>query len=153
MCLKQDVEYYSSNKKINDLPTEWPIRGKNRSKLVVACNNCFYPITFEEHIIHEIKNDINISLGIVIPLKKLFRKVGIFGDNPLDQWRTEAYCLNCGTILSFLSTYRHHLTDTNFEKIKHYINLDEKIIILWTTPLFRGSAIEAKNRFEQVNEF
>lgn len=153
MCLKQDVEYYSSNESINDSPAEWPIKSKNCPSLVVACNMCYYPITFEKHVIQEIRDENNISFGIVIPLNKLFKKVGIFGDNPLDQWRTEVYCPNCGTILSFLSNYRNCITESNFARVKHYINLDEQIIILWTIPLFRGSATEAKFRFEQVNEF
>lgn len=153
MCLNQDVEYYSSNESINDLPTEWPIRSKNCPRLIVACNICYYPITFEEHVVHEIKNEYNITFGIVIPLNKLFRRVGTFGNNPLEQWRTEVYCPNCGTILSFLSIYRNYLTESNFAKIKHCINLDEQIIILWTTPLFRGSTAEAKFRFDHVNEF
>lgn len=153
MCLFQDVEYYSSNESLNNLPNNWPIKSENCSKLIVACNICYYPITFEEHVIHEIRNEYNISFGIVIPLSKLFKKVGIFGGNPLEQWRTEVYCPNCGTILSFLSNYRNYITESNFAKVKHCINLDEQIVILWTTPLFRGSATEVKFHFEHVNEF
>lgn len=156
MCLKQDVEYYSSNESINNLQNlglDWPLKGKNYYKLLVACNICFYPITFEEHVVHEIRNEINISFGIVIPIRKLFKKVVIFGNNPLEQWRTEVYCQNCGTILSFLGTYRNYFSEENFAKIQQHLNLDEQIVILWTHPLYRGSAIEAKFRFDQVNNF
>lgn len=153
MCLKQDVEYYSSNEKINDLPTEWPIRSENCSKIIVACQICHYPITFEEHIVNEIKNDSNMPFGIVVPMKKLFRKVVTFGDNPLEQWRTEVYCPFCGTILSFLSTYRNHFSEANFMKIQQYINIDEQVVILWIHSLSRGLQSEVKSRFEQDNEF
>lgn len=155
MCFKQTVEYHSSSESINhlqDLNLEWPIKGKNCSNLIVACNFCYYPITFEENVIAEIRNDINISFGIVIPIRKIFKKVTISDDNPIEQWRTEVYCPNCGIILSFLSIYRYYLTETNFAKIKHCVNVDEQIVILWTYPLYRGSAIEAKSCFEFFNE-
>lgn len=156
MCLKNNVEYYSSNESINNLQNlelNWPIKGENQHKTVVACNICYYPITFEEHIVDEIRNENNISFGIVIPILKLFKKVKIRGDNPLEQWRTEIYCPNCGTFLSFLGIYRNYLTESNFIKIKHYTSVGEQIIILWTYPLYRGATKEAKTRFEQANQF
>lgn len=155
MCLNRDVEYYSSNESLSDSQTlqlEWPFKHKNCPELIIACSTCYYPITFEEHIIHEIRNEIDISFGIVIPLSKLFRGVKIFGDNPLVQWRTEVYCPNCGIILSFLSAYGNYFTESNFAKIKYYINLDEQIVILWSNSLYRGSVIEARFRFDQTNK-
>lgn len=156
MCLKRDTEYYSSTESINehdDLNLEWPLGNESTSRLIVACNICSYPITYEEHIVDEIRNENNISFGIVIPKGKLFRKVGIFCDNSLEQWRTEVYCPNCGIILSFLSPHRNCSTVANFTKIIRYSNLSEQIVILWTYPLFRGSYMEAKSRFTQLNEF
>lgn len=156
MCLKRDIEYYSSNDSINELEAsdlEWPLGNQSDQKLIVACNNCFYPITFEEHVIDEIRDEKNISFGIVIPIKKLFKKVGIYLNNPLEEWRTEVYCPNCGLVLSFLSPRRHKLTERNFAKVFHYINSGKQIVILWTHPLFRGSESEAKSCFDQVNEF
>lgn len=156
MCLNHDVEYNSSNESINNLQNrdlDWPIKGKNQHKLIVACNICYYPITFEEHIVDEIRNENNSSFGIVIPMVKLFKKVKIFGDNPLESWRTEIYCPNCGIILSFLDAHKNYLAESNFEKIQHYINFGEQIVILWIYPLYRGAAIEAKTRFEQIDEF
>lgn len=156
MYLYHDIEYYSSNESINSIQNrdlEWPLRGKNCSKLIVACNICYYPITFEEHVVDEIRDENNISFGVVIPMRKLFKKIAISGENPLVQWRTEVYCPNCGTILSFLGTYRNYLTVVNFAKIQYYINFDEQIVFLWTYPLYRGSAIEAKSRFDQFNEY
>lgn len=156
MCLKRDVEYFSSNESINNLQNfelQWPIKSKNCSDSIVACYMCYYPITFENHVIDEIRDENNKSIGIVILMKNLFKKVRIFGDNPLEQWRTEVYCPNCGTILSILGIYRNYLMENNFSKIQHYQNFDEQFVILWTYPLYRGSAIEAKISFEQANEF
>lgn len=153
MYLIQDVEYYSSNETINDLPTEWPIKTNNCPKQVLACNICFYPIAFEKHMIHEIRSENNISFAIVIPIRKLFKKVGIIGKNYFEQWRNTVYCLSCGTILSFMSTYGNPLTPANVIKMQQLTNIDDEIVILWSRALFRGSAIEAKSRFEQIIEF
>lgn len=155
MCLKQNVEYHSSNESINQLQDqnlEWPIKEKNCSNLIIACNFCYYPIAFEESVIDEIRNEINISFGIVIPIRKLFKEVYISDENFIDQWRTEVYCPNCGTILSFLGIYRYYLTETNFAKLERCKNHDEQIVILRTYPLYRGSAIEARSCFEQIYE-
>lgn len=155
MQLKKDIEYYSSSETINyfeDSDLEWPlIKGSNR-KLIVACDICYYPITFEEHVIDEIRNENNISFAIVIPIKKLFKKVGICCDDPLEQWQTEVYCPNCGIVLSFLNSHQNDLSVTNFAKITNYTCFDVQIVILWTHPLFRGSEAEAYSRFKQMQE-
>lgn len=154
MCLKRDIEYYSSTESpdiFQNINLDWPLEQVTDTRLIVACNICFYPITFEEHIVDEIKNENNITFGVVIPIKKLFRWVGVFCENPLEQWRTEVFCPNCGLILSFINPYRHNLTGENFSKIYRYINFGEQIVILWFYPLFRGSDAEAYSRFTQIN--
>lgn len=150
MQLKRDIEYRSSQESLDCLgesPMEWPLDAQYRNKLVVACNTCFYPITFEEHILCEIRDENNIPFGIVILMKRLFKKVGVFADNQINQWRTEVFCPNCGLILSFLSPHRNEISLTNFAKIIHFGNSDEEFVILWTRPLFRGSASRAYNCF------
>lgn len=150
MQLKRDIEFKSSHEEINcleDIHMEWPLDEQYKNKLIVACNTCYYPIAFEEHILQDIRNENNISFGIVIPIKKLFKKIGILEENPLNQWRTEVFCPNCGLILSFLSPHRNKISLTNFAKIIHFDNFDEQIVILWTQPLFRNSASRAYNRF------
>lgn len=152
MQLRRDIEYRSSYETLScleDIHMEWPLTEQNKNKLIVACNTCFYPITFEEHVLHEIRNENNISFGIVIPIKQLFKKVGVIEEDLLDQWRTEVFCPNCGLILSFLSPHRNKISLTNFAKIIQQINFDEQIVILWTHPLFRGSAKRAYNLFRQ----
>lgn len=154
MCLKRDIEYYSSSESIDifeNIDLEWPFEQVTGTKLIVACNCCFYPITFEEHIVDEIRDENNVTFGIVIPIKKLFKKVGIYLDNPLDEWQTRVFCPNCGVFLSFVNPYRHDLNEVKFAKIYNYVGLDEQIVILWTYPLFRGSEVEAYNRFKQIN--
>lgn len=154
MQLKREIEYHSSTETIDFSidSLEWPLDKESDSKLIIACDICYYPITFEEHILDEIRNENGISFGIVIPITKLFRKVGILFEDPLNQWRTEVFCPNCGLILSFLSPHRNNLSVASFTKIIQYINFDEQIVILWTYPLYRGSEVEAYNRFRQVNE-
>lgn len=152
MCLGREIKYYSSNESLNENnDLEWPLTNGFFSKLVVACNTCFYPITFEEHIVHEIRDENNISFGIVVPKKLLFSRTSIFIDKPLEQWRTEVYCPNCSVILSFLSPNRNRVSYDNFSKILNYISFGEPIVILWTRPLFRGSEMEAFVRFQQFN--
>lgn len=122
MQLKRDIEYRSSQESLDCLgesPMEWPLDAQYRNKLVVACNTCFYPITFEEHILCEIRDENN----------------------------TKLFCPNCGLILSFLSPHRNEISLTNFAKIIHFGNSDEEFVILWTRPLFRGSASRAYNCF------
>lgn len=150
MQLKREIQYKSSFEAINcleDIHLEWPLDIQHKNKLIVACNTCFYPITLEEHILQDIRDENNISFGIVIPIKTLFEKIGILEENPINQWRTEVFCPNCGLILSFLSPHRNQISLSNFAKIIHFDNFDEQIVILWTYPLFRGSASEAHNRF------
>lgn len=154
MQLKRDIEYYSSTETIDNFENfdlDWPLEKDSNRKLIVACNICFYPITFEEHVIDEIRNENNISFGVVIPIKKLFKRIGIFHDNPLEQWHTEVYCSNCGIVLSFLNAHRNGLSEANFEKITNYTSFGEQIVILWTYPLYRGSEMEAYSRFKQMN--
>lgn len=60
MQLKREVEYHSSTDTIDrfkDFYLEWPLDTESNNKLIVACDSCFYPITFEEHIVDEIRND------------------------------------------------------------------------------------------------
>lgn len=149
MCLEREIKYYSSNESINVDNLEWPIEGEFISKLIVACNICFYPITFEEHIVDEIRDEHNVSFAVVVPKSLLFSRTNIFTNNPLEQWRTEVYCPNCGIILSFLSPFRNKLTEENFLKIFNYISFGEQIVILWIHTLFRGSETEAFIRFQQ----
>lgn len=149
MCLEREVKYYSSNESLNDNDLEWPLKGAFNSKLIVACNTCFFPITFEEHIVDEIRDENNVTFAIVVPKKLLFSRTNIFIDNPLEQWRTEVYCPNCGIILSFLSPNRNRVSHDNFSKVFSYISFGEQIVILWAHPLFRGSEMEAFVRFQQ----
>lgn len=152
MCLQRDTEYYSSSESIDILDLEWPIHQVNDSRLIIACNTCFYPITFEEHVVDEIRNENNIALGIVIPIHMLFRKVGISFENPLEQWKTEVYCPNCGIVLSIVNQDHSHLSDTSFEKISNYKSFGEQIVILWIYPLYRGSSKFAYSRYTEINE-
>lgn len=152
MQLKQEIEYKSSCGTFNcleDIHMEWPLDVQHKNKLIVACTTCFYPITFEEHILRDIRDENNISFGIVIPFKTLFQKIGILEENLLNQWRTEVFCPNCGLILSFLSPHRNKISLSNFAKIIHFDNSDEQIVILWTDTLYRGSSLNAYNRFVQ----
>lgn len=157
MCEKtQDIEYYSSTEVTDILDMtdlQWPFEQIMDTKLIVACDICYYPITFEEHVIDEIRDENNVSFGLVIPIRKLFKNVGIFSDNPLDEWQTRVFCSNCGLILSFLNPHRHRISVSNFEKVIGYVGLDEQVVILWKTPLFRGSEMEACCRFMQINGF
>lgn len=146
MCLNRDIEYHSSSDALNlihDIDLEWPIQ--NGSKLIVACNFCFYPITFEEHVTDEIRDENNISFGIVIPMNKLFRKIIIFHDDPLEQWKTGIVCPSCYTVLSFIT--RSNLSELNFEKVSNYTSYGEQIVILDLPQTYRGSSEEAKKRF------
>lgn len=153
MCLSRDIEYYSSSESITEnIELNWPLGQENNDKLIVACNICFYPITFEEFVVDEIKNENNISFGLIIPLSRLFSRITVYNENPLEQWCTEIYCPNCGIILSFLSLHRYGLSETDFRKIYNYISFGEQIVILWTYPLYRGSAIEAYSRYRIMNE-
>lgn len=155
MQLKREIEYQSSTETTNCsvlFYLDWPLDKNSNQKLIVACDTCYYPITFEEHVLDEIRDENNISFGIVIPFRSLFKRVGILLEDPLDQWRTEVFCPNCGVILSFLSPHRSNLSVANFTKIVQYMSFDEQIVILWTYPLFRGSEVEAYNRFTQLNQ-
>lgn len=150
MCLGREVKYYSSNESINENNyLEWPINGEFNSRLIVACNICFFPITFEEHVVDEIRDENRISFAVVIPKSLLFNRTNVFVNNPSEQWRTEVYCPNCGIILSFLSPFRNDLNEENFLKVFNYTSFGEQIVILWTYSLFRGSETEAFMRFQQ----
>lgn len=157
MCLKRYIEYYSSSESIDFLyetDLEWPIeRTRNSSRLIIACNICFYPITLEEHVLDEIRDENNITFGIVIPINKLFKKIVICRDDPLEQWRSEVYCYACCNMLSFVSPQNNNITETNFQKVSQYSSIGEQIVILWKYPLYRGSSEEAYSRFRQINEF
>lgn len=156
MCQKRKIIYFSSNEsnESNDegFDLKWPLEKGSNAKLIVACGICFYPVAFEENVISEIRDENNISFGIVIPMGKLFSRIGLRVDNPLQQWRSEVYCPKCGIILSFLSPQINHLTYRGFSKVYFYTNFDEQIVILWTYPLYRGSEAYAFYRFEQMNE-
>lgn len=156
MCIKQGVEYFSLTESENDLNEdshlEWPLNLPNNSKLIIACSICFYPITYEQNILEEIRNENNISFGYIVPIRKLFKKIKIYNENLSDQWETIVCCPDCGVILSFTSPQNNNLTINNFEKITLHKNLDDQIVILWSYLLFRGSSEEAKSRFIQINE-
>lgn len=76
MCLTQDIKYYSSSESIDDPNNnlEWPLGQITGSKLVIGCKYCSYPISFEEHVLEELRNENNIAFGIVIPIKKYLAK-------------------------------------------------------------------------------
>lgn len=152
MCLTQDIKYYSSSESIDDPNNnlEWPLGQITGSKLVIGCKYCSYPISFEEHVLEELRNENNIAFGIVIPIKKLFSKTTIYCNNPLQQWKTQVFCPNCGLSLSFLSPRQNNLSETNFAKVSHYTGHDEQIVMLWTYSIFRGSSEEAYQRFTQI---
>lgn len=153
MCLSRDIKYHSSSDSINEFENiEWPLEPEYNDRLIVACNFCFFPITFEEYVVDEIRNENNISFGLIILLEKLFGEISVFNENPLEQWRTEIYCPNCCIILSFLSQHKRGLSETDFEKISRYSSFGEQIIILWTYPLFRGSVEEGYSRYRIINE-
>lgn len=153
MCLNRNIEYLSSSDSINNLNNnitlEWPLGQVNR--LIIACNFCFYPITLEQFILRDIRNESNISFGIIIPIRKLFSKIGIYNEHFVEQWKTVIFCPNCGIILSFLNPQLNHLSETDFGKVSSHIEYDEQIAILHTYSLYRGSSIEAFSRFQQMN--
>lgn len=155
MQLKREIEYHSSSETIDcfeNFHLEWPFNEESNRKFVITCDICFYPITFAENILDEIKDENNIPFGFVVPIKKLFKKVGILSEDPIEQWRTEVFCPSCGLILSFLSPHRNKITLTNFTKLIQYINFDDQIVILWKTTLYRDTVAEAHNHFIQMNE-
>lgn len=158
MCLERDIEYFSSSESIdnfqNEINLQWPIEYNrvNGFKLIVACNICFYPITFEENVVDEIRTENNISFGLVILIAKLFRKVNILQNNPLDQWETQVFCPKCGIILSFTNQFINNINERNFAKVIHYTSHGEQIVILQSYLLFRGSSEEAHSRFIQMND-
>lgn len=156
MCLYRNIEHVSSIQPIYDpneeFNLEWPLNQSYGPRLIIACNTCYYPISYEENILSEIRNGNNISFAYVIPIIKLFRRVGIYGENFTDQWKTIIFCTNCGIVLSFINPQMNSLNMENFNKITDFKNYNEQICILWFYPLFRGSSEEAFIRFSQINE-
>lgn len=154
MCMKREVEYYSSSESIDtfqDIELEWPFEEVSNDKLIISCYSCYYPITYEEHIIDEIRDEHNISFALVIPIRKLFKKVGVRLQMPLDEWQTRVFCPNCGLYLSFINPFRHNLNEEKFAKIYNYVGLNEQVVILWTYALYRGSEAEAYSCFKQLS--
>lgn len=133
---------------------KWPFDQNYESK-IIACNRCFYPIALEEDILSEIKDRNNITFGLVVPIDKLLKELMVYPDDPLYQWKTEVYCAKCKINLTFMSHhslrnhYKRRLRD--FEKITCYTNNEEKVTILWTFALFRGSNKTAFSRFIENN--
>lgn len=130
---------------------EWPLKNTTYS-LIVACNTCFYPITYEKHIINEIRNENNISIGIIVPIKNLLEKINIFYNDAFQLWKTEIYCPNCESSLSFTGSHKNDLTEKIFEKIMEFNSPNKQNVILQTHSLYRGSEIEAHFRFKQMLE-
>lgn len=155
MCLKWNIEHLFSSKSINNsndnIDLNWPLGQVNNLRLIIACNICYYPISLEKFVLKEIRDERNISFGIVLPIKKLFNGIGIHNENFDAQWKTIIFCPNCATVLSFLNSRLNNLSEANFEKISSYIEHDDQIAILQTLPLYRGSSIEAFSRFQQIN--
>lgn len=155
MCLKQSIELFSSSESIDNLNDnivlDWTLEQVFSLRLIIACNLCFYPISLEQFVLREIRDENNISFGIIIPMQKLFSTIEIYNENCIEQWKTEIFCPNCGTLLSFLGPQFHNLNETNFEKISSCIEHDEQIVILQTNLLYRGSGIEALSRFRHIN--
>lgn len=146
MQLKRITKYQSSINIINRFEShklDWSLNAQHDNRLIITCNSCAYPISFEEFILDEIRDENNISFGIIIPIEKLFEKVKILKEDPFDQWRTEVLCPNCGKILSFVNPRKNKITVSNFTEVTEYRKFDEPIVILWTFPLYRGSAWHA----------
>lgn len=158
MCLPQDsdvIEYYSPNDTTHvfeSMPLEWPFKRAVDTKLIIACDECYFPITFEEHVIDEIRDENNISFGVVIVLTNLFKKVGVAFDNPWDAWQTCVYCKNCGQTLSHIYPRTNGLSTESFYKLCRYNPRNERVVILWTNVLFRGSESAAHELFKMTNE-
>lgn len=153
MQSKLDVEYRSSNESIDllDEPNlEWPLNKRYRNKDVVACRNCFYPITFEEHILHTLRNDYDIAVGIIIPTKRLFKKVSILEKDLINQWRTEVACSNCASILSFPNTYENIIIRKNYTKIKQFSKSVGQIVVLRTLSLVIDKVPKIYNHFRRA---
>lgn len=156
MCLKRNIEHFLSNDSTNDLnddnTIEWPI-SINSSKSIIACNTCFYPITLEQFVLKEIDDENNIPFGLIIPIRKLFSRVGICNENCVQQWKTIIFCPNCSILLSFIKADINNVSENDFRKISSYVEHDDQIVILWIYPLYRGSCMEAFSQFRQINEF
>lgn len=79
--MKQNIEYHTyiheTNHKFNDIKLNWPFEQLENNKCIVAYNQCLYPISLEEHLIEELRNENNVIFATVIPIQKLFKKVGI----------------------------------------------------------------------------
>lgn len=143
MCLKRDIEYYSSSESINffnGIDVDWPLEQIQSCRKIVACNFCYYPLSFDEHVVDKIKNEYNNTFGLVIPMNKLFQKVVIKNDDPLEQWRSVVYCYVCCSILSFSDPNSNNTSEADFQKITQYKSTGEQIIILDAYNLFRGSS-------------
>lgn len=153
MCLNRDIDYLQSSESIDyvyEIDIDWPIQQVNGSRLIIACNFCFYPITFEEHVLDEIRDENNITFGIVVQMSKLFRGMKLYYDDPLEQWRTGIICPNCHVILTFVSANRSNTSESNFEKVKNYNSFAEQIVILRSSLLYRGSSEEAHTQFSNI---
>lgn len=153
MCIQRGIEYFPSIEPSHDVVTDglnWPFEQPFGNKLMVACDVCYYPITFEEHIVDEIKNERNIPFGIVIPIGKFFNRVVVIDENNSVPWRTFVYCPNCALLLSFLTPYRSMLSEQNFRKISEYKSIGEQVVILWTSTLYRGPELEAYSQFTRM---
>lgn len=155
MRLKQEVEYRSSNENINyldEIYLEWPLDKQYKKKTVVACINCFYPITFEEHILHTFRNEHGTAIGLVVSINRLFKKVSVLEEDLINQWRTEVACSNCGRILSFLNTHKNNNFRRNFTEITQCGNFAEQIVILRTFPLAIDKASKIYNYFLRAQD-
>lgn len=148
------VENHSPNdiiQKLENITLYCPTEQKTTSKLFIKCNNCKIPITFEKHVMEDIKNENNIPFGIVIGIKKLFKTVEIMIDNPWDTWQTHVSCFNCGSALSFLYPKTNGLSDSDFYKLCNYKNKRERSVILCTKTLVRNSDSTEFTPFEIKN--
>lgn len=131
MCLKWNSEYFSLQEIDENLydivALEWPLGQVDIDRLILACNVCYYPIAYEEVILRKILNEHNISFGFVVPIRYLFDTIVIQNENPIEQWKTEVSCPNCGLILSFLSPHLNDLSTEDSEKITSYDDLFNQI--------------------------
>lgn len=148
MCFKEKIEYYTyskSNENFHGIQLNWPWSKIGHNSDIIACDECFYPITFEKHIIDELKDENNISFAFVIPINKLFKKVGVRLESTRNEWQTRVFCPNCGLILSFFNPCG--LSIENFSKIWNYNGSRNEVVIIQTSLLFRGSEDLAFYRF------
>lgn len=58
----------------NELQTEWPFDELDENMEIIACKQCYYPITFESFIIDKV-TDFNITIGLVVPISHLLDTV------------------------------------------------------------------------------